>query len=244
MPDPHQRDLMLKQEMSQQVGGRVELTPAEQKLDSLLHKMKVKEMSVSPFPPAKHFFKVRHVIQKSPVFKLLQKMPKGKTFPKLSFWSFLSLLLDQISVPYRCRASHPQLRPGKCWLAGAERHIQTSLLHLLHVGGVRAVPILRPYAVPTLGVFFLEPTRHAEGRSEWCHCFWQQVNKLSHISSHISPYFSSSKTESHYIPQFNAESYALHGWPWNGVSHTRCSLEEVRGDLSSSLGAGHIRTSL
>ncbi|XP_052410943.1 adenosine deaminase 2-A [Carassius gibelio] len=77
MPDPHQRDLMLKQDMSQQVGGRVELTAAEQQLDSLLHNLKLKEMAASPFPPSKHFFKVRHIVQKSPVFKLLQKMPKG-----------------------------------------------------------------------------------------------------------------------------------------------------------------------
>lgn len=78
MPDPHQRDLMLKQEISQQVGGRVELTPAELQLDSLLHQLKLKEMVYSPFPPANHFFKVRHIVQKSPIFKLLQKMPKGK----------------------------------------------------------------------------------------------------------------------------------------------------------------------
>ncbi|XP_059366682.1 adenosine deaminase 2-A [Carassius carassius] len=77
MPDPHQRDLMLKQDMSQQVGGRVELTAAEQQLDSLLHNLKLKEMAASPFPPSKHFFKVRHIVQKSLVFKLLQKMPKG-----------------------------------------------------------------------------------------------------------------------------------------------------------------------
>ncbi|CAM4563123.1 unnamed protein product [Leuciscus chuanchicus] len=77
MPDPHQRDLMLKQEISQQVGGRVELTPAELQLDSILHQLKLKEMVYSPFPPANHFFKVRHIVQKSPVFKLLQKMPKG-----------------------------------------------------------------------------------------------------------------------------------------------------------------------
>ncbi|XP_043093774.1 adenosine deaminase 2-A [Puntigrus tetrazona] len=77
MPDPHQRELMLKQDMSQQVGGRVELTAAEQQLDSVLHQLKIKEMAASPFPPANHFFKVRHIVQKSPVFKLLQKMPKG-----------------------------------------------------------------------------------------------------------------------------------------------------------------------
>uniref|UniRef100_A0A672P448 adenosine deaminase n=1 Tax=Sinocyclocheilus grahami TaxID=75366 RepID=A0A672P448_SINGR len=34
-------------------------------------------MATSPFPPANHFFKMRHTMQKSPVFKLLQKMPKG-----------------------------------------------------------------------------------------------------------------------------------------------------------------------
>lgn len=78
MPDPHQRELMLKQDMAQQVGGRVELTAAELQLDSLLHRLKLKEMAASPFPPAYHFFKVRHIVQKSPVFKLLQKMPKGK----------------------------------------------------------------------------------------------------------------------------------------------------------------------
>ncbi|KAI2665563.1 Adenosine deaminase 2-A [Labeo rohita] len=77
MPDPHQRELMLKQDMAQQVGGRVELTAAELQLDSLLHRLKLKEMAASPFPPAHHFFKVRHIVQKSPVFKLLQKMPKG-----------------------------------------------------------------------------------------------------------------------------------------------------------------------
>ncbi|KAF4114859.1 hypothetical protein G5714_005082 [Onychostoma macrolepis] len=77
MPDPHQRELMLKQDMSQQVGGRVELTAAEGQLDSILHQLKLKDMAASPFPPSMHFFKVRHIVQKSPVFKLLQKMPKG-----------------------------------------------------------------------------------------------------------------------------------------------------------------------
>lgn len=124
MPDPHHRDLMLKQELSQQVGGRVELTSAEQLLDSLLHQLKVKEMAISPFPPAKHFFKVRHVIQKSPVFKLLQKMPKGKKSQGFSGHSHLSFS-QNYSVPCRCRPSHPQLRPGKYWLAGDERHVQT-----------------------------------------------------------------------------------------------------------------------
>uniref|UniRef100_A0A4W4G8S2 adenosine deaminase n=1 Tax=Electrophorus electricus TaxID=8005 RepID=A0A4W4G8S2_ELEEL len=77
IPDPHQRDQLLQQEASQQVGGRVDLTAAEQRLDSLLHKLKEQEMVAPHFPPAMHFFKAKPYIQKSPIFRLLQKMPKG-----------------------------------------------------------------------------------------------------------------------------------------------------------------------
>uniref|UniRef100_A0AAR2JXZ4 adenosine deaminase n=1 Tax=Pygocentrus nattereri TaxID=42514 RepID=A0AAR2JXZ4_PYGNA len=77
IPDPYQRELMLQEEASQQVGGRVELSAAEQRLDSFLRKLKEQEMVASPFPPAMHFFRAKPHIQKSPVFKVLQKMPKG-----------------------------------------------------------------------------------------------------------------------------------------------------------------------
>lgn len=77
IPDPHQRELMLELEVSQQVGGRVKLTAAEQRMDSFLHKLKEQEMMASYFPPAMHFFKAKPLIQKSPLFKVLQKMPKG-----------------------------------------------------------------------------------------------------------------------------------------------------------------------
>ncbi|KAG9280567.1 adenosine deaminase 2-A [Astyanax mexicanus] len=76
-PDPRQRDMMLQQEASQQVGGRVELTAAEQQMDSHLHKLKEREMMASDFPPAMHFFRAKPRIEKSAVFKLLRKMPKG-----------------------------------------------------------------------------------------------------------------------------------------------------------------------
>ncbi|TRY58926.1 hypothetical protein DNTS_003129 [Danionella cerebrum] len=76
-PDPKQRDQMLKQERSERLGGRMELSEDEQRVDVMLQRLKIKEMSTSPFPPAKHFFTVRHLIQNSPVFKLIQKMPKG-----------------------------------------------------------------------------------------------------------------------------------------------------------------------
>ncbi|XP_041935213.1 adenosine deaminase 2-A isoform X1 [Alosa sapidissima] len=76
-PDTRQREMLMRQEASRQTGGSVVLTPAELQVDAYLHKLKVKEMASVPFPPSIHFFKARPRIQKSPVFKLLQKMPKG-----------------------------------------------------------------------------------------------------------------------------------------------------------------------
>ncbi|KAI4803404.1 hypothetical protein KUCAC02_006953 [Chaenocephalus aceratus] len=76
-PDPAQRDLLMRQEASRQTGGRVALTEAEQMLDLHLHQLKEQEMSAALFPPAVHFFKAKPLIQKSPIFKLLQDMPKG-----------------------------------------------------------------------------------------------------------------------------------------------------------------------
>uniref|UniRef100_A0A8C2ZYU3 adenosine deaminase n=1 Tax=Cyclopterus lumpus TaxID=8103 RepID=A0A8C2ZYU3_CYCLU len=77
MPDPAQRDLLTRQETSRQTGGRVTLTAAELKLDVQLRRLKEREMSAAPFPPAVHFFNAKPLIQESPVFKLLQEMPKG-----------------------------------------------------------------------------------------------------------------------------------------------------------------------
>uniref|UniRef100_A0A665VS64 adenosine deaminase n=1 Tax=Echeneis naucrates TaxID=173247 RepID=A0A665VS64_ECHNA len=77
MPDPAQRDLLMRQEASRQTGGQIVLTAAEQKLDAYLHRLKEQEMSAAQFPPAIHFFKAKHLIQRSSIFKLLQKMPKG-----------------------------------------------------------------------------------------------------------------------------------------------------------------------
>ncbi|XP_060885242.1 adenosine deaminase 2-A [Labrus mixtus] len=77
MPDPAQRELLMRQETSRQTGGRVTLTPAEQKLDAHLHRLKEQEMSAAQFLPAIHFFKAKPLIEKSSIFKLLQEMPKG-----------------------------------------------------------------------------------------------------------------------------------------------------------------------
>lgn len=78
-PDPRQRETMIHQEASRQTGGRVQLTGAEQRLDAHLRKLKEQEMAAAQFPPAFHFFKARPLIHKSPIFSLLQRMPKGKT---------------------------------------------------------------------------------------------------------------------------------------------------------------------
>lgn len=77
MPDPSQRDLLMREEALRQTGGRVVLTATEQKLDARLHRLKEKELSAAQFPPAMHFFRAKTLIQESPIFKLLQRMPKG-----------------------------------------------------------------------------------------------------------------------------------------------------------------------
>lgn len=76
-PDPRLREVLIELEASMQTGGRMVLTDAERRLDALLGDMKRDEVSRRDFPPAMHFFRARRLIQTSPVFRLLQKMPKG-----------------------------------------------------------------------------------------------------------------------------------------------------------------------
>ncbi|XP_007553317.1 adenosine deaminase 2-A [Poecilia latipinna] len=76
-PDPRLRKELIDLEASMQIGGRMVLTDAEQRLDALLAKLKQDEMSRKDFPPSMHFFKARRLIQASPLFGLLQEMPKG-----------------------------------------------------------------------------------------------------------------------------------------------------------------------
>lgn len=77
IPDPKYREELIKQEAHMQTGGEVELTDAEKRLDAVLSKMKEEEIMKADFPPAMHFFKARHLIRTSPIFSVLQKMPKG-----------------------------------------------------------------------------------------------------------------------------------------------------------------------
>ncbi|KAM6936893.1 LOW QUALITY PROTEIN: adenosine deaminase 2-A [Xenentodon cancila] len=77
IPDPRLREALIQLEASMQTGGQMVLTDAELRLDALLLKMKQAEMMRGDFPPAMHFFKARHLIRTSPIFSLLQKIPKG-----------------------------------------------------------------------------------------------------------------------------------------------------------------------
>ncbi|XP_061677851.1 adenosine deaminase 2-A [Syngnathoides biaculeatus] len=77
MPDPKTREALIELEASQQTGGQMVLTDLEKLLDVRLYRMKQDEMAKANFPPAMHFFKAKPLIERSPIFNLLQKMPKG-----------------------------------------------------------------------------------------------------------------------------------------------------------------------
>lgn len=77
VPDPGRREALIRLEASMQTGGQVVTTEAERRLDALLFTMKRREMAAADFPPAMHFFQARRLIRTSPIFSLLQKMPKG-----------------------------------------------------------------------------------------------------------------------------------------------------------------------
>ena len=76
-PDPRQREQFIKMEASMRIGGNVSLSPEEQQLDAHLSKLMLEEMAREDFLPALHFFKARPLIRSSPIYGLLQKMPKG-----------------------------------------------------------------------------------------------------------------------------------------------------------------------
>ncbi|KAK7891373.1 hypothetical protein WMY93_023336 [Mugilogobius chulae] len=77
MPDPKHREDLMKTEASMQTGGRMVLSEKEQQLSSRLLQMKSEEVMRVDFPPSMHFFRARDLIKESPIFSLLQKVPKG-----------------------------------------------------------------------------------------------------------------------------------------------------------------------
>jgi len=77
------RNNMLHKEYQMRLGGKIKLSDAEQQVNSILMKLKAKELdiarrNVTEFPPAVHFFRAKALIDKSEVFSMIRNMPKGK----------------------------------------------------------------------------------------------------------------------------------------------------------------------
>ena len=77
------REKLLGKEYQMQIGGRMNLSDAELRVNALLMDFKRKELeiarrNVSNFPPAVHFFRAKELIDESEVFKIIRSIPKGR----------------------------------------------------------------------------------------------------------------------------------------------------------------------
>lgn len=76
------RRLFIMNDTSHSIGATLELTPEEEEVNKILMQYKLQEYdsgyaNPSTFLPAQHFFIAKDKIQKSEVFKFIQKVPKG-----------------------------------------------------------------------------------------------------------------------------------------------------------------------
>ncbi|XP_032329301.1 adenosine deaminase 2 isoform X1 [Camelus dromedarius] len=75
------RDQLLTREKAMRVGGLLVLEEEEQLADQRLRALKEAEMleaaQTGTFPPSMHFFQAKRLVERSAVFRVLQKMPKG-----------------------------------------------------------------------------------------------------------------------------------------------------------------------
>ncbi|KAK5640478.1 hypothetical protein RI129_011289 [Pyrocoelia pectoralis] len=76
------RDAFIKEEASEMLGGSIQLTEKEEKVNRILMQYKFREMDAGfqnprNFAPSQHFFQARRLIDNSNVFKLIQTIPKG-----------------------------------------------------------------------------------------------------------------------------------------------------------------------
>ncbi|XP_072123771.1 adenosine deaminase 2-A isoform X2 [Mobula birostris] len=80
-PTPDDRDKLMKVEQFIFTGGNLLPTTKEIKVNDILMKIKVKEVTegtkAGKFPPAMHFFRAKDLIEQSTVFNILRKLPKG-----------------------------------------------------------------------------------------------------------------------------------------------------------------------
>lgn len=76
------RDSLIETENSRRTGGNLVLGKREEYVNQKLMRLKETEvaeaMHTGLFPPSMHFFKAKALIDRSAVFSLLKKMPKGK----------------------------------------------------------------------------------------------------------------------------------------------------------------------
>ena len=69
-------------EKRMKLGGNIKLNSEEKKANKILMNTKNKELTVArqlndSIPPAQHFFQAKAAIDKSQVFKIIKRVPKG-----------------------------------------------------------------------------------------------------------------------------------------------------------------------
>lgn len=82
IPIDEARKQLLMREKTMQLGGQLVLTKEEELANERLMALKRAEMKqameTQEFPPSMHFFQAKNLIEKSEVFNILKKMPKGR----------------------------------------------------------------------------------------------------------------------------------------------------------------------
>ena len=79
----NKRSKVLETENLMKMGGMLDLSPEEQKVNKSLMTTKQEEISTArlkndSIPPAQHFFKAKAAIDESQVFQFIRHMPKGE----------------------------------------------------------------------------------------------------------------------------------------------------------------------
>lgn len=89
-PIDEARRQLLTTEGSLRLGGRLALGSREELAERRLMALKQAELQRAArsgqFPPSMHFFRARRLIEQSEVFRVLQKMPKGRGPGALGRW--------------------------------------------------------------------------------------------------------------------------------------------------------------
>ena len=77
-----ERQAFVEAEERMKIGENLTLSTKEKTVNNFLMTFKQKEINASrngaPFPPSLHFFKGKALIEKSQVFQIISKLPKGK----------------------------------------------------------------------------------------------------------------------------------------------------------------------